>query len=113
MDSLYIMDNLSNKSEQFKGNKLEAYNAYGKNLNQSFKPKGIKGLSASMSEKILQAAVDNNLPIHEDSDLIKMLAKLDFLKSIPSEYYKVVADIMCYIYKMDDLKKSNLAERIQ
>lgn len=113
MDSLYIMDNLSNKSEQFKVNKLGAYNAFNGSLNGGFKPKGIKGLSAAMSDKIIQAAIENNLPIHEDSDLIKMLAKLDFLKSIPSEYYKVVAEIMCYIYKMDDMKKSKLVERVQ
>ncbi len=112
MDSLYIMENLTKKSEQFTGNKLGAYNAYNGTLNGSSKSKGINGLSASLCEKIIQAAVDNNLPVHEDSELIKMLAKLDFLKSIPNEYYKVVSEIMSYIYKIDEMKKSKLVESI-
>lgn len=51
-----------------------------------------------LAERILQLARDSNVPIHRDSDLVEVLIKLDVGETIPAELYKVVAEVLAYIY---------------
>jgi flagellar biosynthesis protein len=53
----------------------------------------------TIAEKILQLAKDNQIPVHEDPTLIEILSKMDLEEQIPGECYRVVAEILAWIYK--------------
>ncbi|MEI7640460.1 MAG: EscU/YscU/HrcU family type III secretion system export apparatus switch protein [bacterium] len=58
-----------------------------------------KGLVA---EKIMALAKENNIPLYEDSDLIEVLSKLDLGQEIPPELYKLIAEVLIYVYKANN-----------
>ncbi|MBU0680925.1 MAG: EscU/YscU/HrcU family type III secretion system export apparatus switch protein [Proteobacteria bacterium] len=60
-----------------------------------------KGLGL-VAEQILELAREHNIPIHEDRDLVEVLAKLDPGQEIPSETYLIVAEILSFIYKTNE-----------
>ena len=54
-----------------------------------------------MAEKIILLATQHNIPIHEDRDLVQVLMKLDLGMEIPPELYKIVAEVLAFIYKVN------------
>jgi flagellar biosynthesis protein len=60
-----------------------------------------KGLGL-VAEQILELAREHKIPIHEDRDLVEVLAKLDPGQEIPSETYLIVAEILAFIYKANE-----------
>ncbi len=60
-----------------------------------------KGLGL-VAEQILELARQHNIPIHEDKDLVEVLAKLDPGQEIPSETYLIVAEILAFIYRANE-----------
>jgi flagellar biosynthesis protein len=52
-----------------------------------------------LAEKILEVAKEHSIPIHEDPALVEILSKMDLLEQIPPECYRVVAEILAFIYK--------------
>jgi len=58
-----------------------------------------------IADKILELAKKHNIPIKEDPDLVQVLAKLDIDKEIPPSVYKVVAEILSFVYSVS--KKYN------
>lgn len=54
-----------------------------------------------IAEQIIKKALEHNIPIHRDIDLVEVLIKLDLGELIPPELYKVVAEILAYIYRMN------------
>lgn len=57
-----------------------------------------KGL---MAEKILALAEENNIPIREDADLLEVLSQVDLDQEIPSSVYRVVAELLAFVYEMN------------
>ncbi len=55
-----------------------------------------KGL---MAEQIIKLALEHNIEVREDPDLVTLLAKLDIDMPIPLEAYAAVAEILAYVYK--------------
>jgi flagellar biosynthesis protein len=53
-----------------------------------------------IADRILELAKKHNIPIKEDPDLVQVLAKLDIDKEIPPSVYKVVAEILSFIYSV-------------
>ena len=49
------------------------------------------------AEKILEVALKNNVPIHEDSSLATILTQLELGSPIPEELFKTVVDIYVYL----------------
>jgi len=56
-----------------------------------------KGKGA-LAEKIIQLAIDNNVPIYEDPDLAELLTCMELEAEIPVEVYEAVAQILAFIY---------------
>jgi flagellar biosynthesis protein len=52
-----------------------------------------------IAEKILELARQNQIPVHEDPALIEILSKMDLDEQIPPQCYRVVAEILAWIYK--------------
>jgi flagellar biosynthesis protein len=61
-----------------------------------------KGLVA---ESIMRKAKDNGVPIQEDASLVEVLSKLDLDQEIPQELYKLVAEVLSFIYRSDNRAK--------
>ena len=62
-----------------------------------------KGRGA-LAEKILAVARENNIPIKQDKALLDVLYRLEINEEIPEELYRVVAEILAFIYRMNTLK---------
>lgn len=50
-----------------------------------------------MAEKILDVALKNDVPVHEDASLATILTQLELGAQIPEELYKTVVDIYVYL----------------
>ena len=62
-----------------------------------------KGLG-KVAEKIIQIAKENDIPIKEDPNLVELLIQIDLEAEIPPELYKVVAEILAFVYRINCLK---------
>ena len=67
-------------------------------------PKVIATGKGYLAEKILEAAKENNIPIHEDEKVAGVLSKLGVGEYIPQELYEVVAEILVFVDNMDNIK---------
>lgn len=54
-----------------------------------------------IAENILEQATLNDVPIHEDPNLVQLLGQLDLNESIPEELYQAVAEVFAFIYQLD------------
>ncbi|MCA9410464.1 MAG: EscU/YscU/HrcU family type III secretion system export apparatus switch protein [Candidatus Omnitrophica bacterium] len=62
-----------------------------------------------IAEKILEVAKENDIPIHEDPDLVEILAAIDLGRLIPAEMYSAVAEILAFLYRVNDKAKRRAA----
>jgi len=51
-----------------------------------------------LARELIRLAVENNIPIKYDPDLIQVLSTLDIGQAIPEEVYVAVAEILAFIY---------------
>jgi len=63
-----------------------------------------------VAENILAAAQKNSIPVYQNKSLVNLLMALEIDKEIPAELYKAVAEILAYVYRVDQKakKKSEL-----
>ncbi|NNF98274.1 MAG: flagellar biosynthesis protein FlhB [Desulfobacteraceae bacterium] len=54
-----------------------------------------------IAEKIIGIANANNIPLHEDRNLVQVLDALDLNREIPSELYRAVAEVLVFVYKLN------------
>lgn len=64
-------------------------------------PRVVAKGKGSIAEKIVELAREHDLPIHEDSDLVEVLAKLELNEEIPPHTYIAVAEILAFIYRVN------------
>lgn len=62
-------------------------------------PKIVGKGAGHLAEKMLELAREHNIPIHEDSDLVNILSKLELNDEIPASTYIAVAEILAFIYR--------------
>jgi flagellar biosynthesis protein len=55
-----------------------------------------------LAEKIIDLARKNNIEIHQDPDLFRMLSRLDLNSEIPPVLYEVVAELLSFVYLLND-----------
>jgi flagellar biosynthesis protein len=59
-----------------------------------------------IAERILEIAEEHRIPVQQDPVLLEVLSRLDIHEEIPPECYRVVAEILAFIYKT--VKQSEL-----
>lgn len=57
-------------------------------------------------EEIIRLAVENKVPLHEDAGLAMALSCIPLGEEIPRELYLAVAEVLAFIYYLDDLQHS-------
>ncbi len=64
--------------------------------------------SGLLAQKIIELAKKHNIPIKEDPDLVQILARLELNQEIPPSVYKVVAEILAFVYSLNQQYPSKL-----
>ena len=59
-----------------------------------------KGMG-EIARKIIEIAVENDIPLYEDNDLASILMGVDLGREIPTELYRAIAEVLAFIYRMD------------
>ncbi|MFH1539872.1 MAG: EscU/YscU/HrcU family type III secretion system export apparatus switch protein [bacterium] len=59
-----------------------------------------------IAEKIIELAREHGVPLYEDRTLVELLLKLDLGEYIPHELYQAVAEVLVFIYKLEQRAKS-------
>ncbi|WP_051317921.1 EscU/YscU/HrcU family type III secretion system export apparatus switch protein [Cohnella thermotolerans] len=54
-----------------------------------------------LAEEIVRRAQENGVPIQEDPSLVEVLSKLDLEQEIPPELYRLVAEVLSFVYRAD------------
>lgn len=55
-----------------------------------------------IAQKIIELAHKHNIPIKEDPDLVQVLSQLDLNEKIPASVYKAVAEILAFVYTLNN-----------
>lgn len=55
-----------------------------------------------VAERILALAKENGIPVRNDPDLLELLSGVQIGESIPPELYEVVAEVLTYLYQLND-----------
>lgn len=63
------------------------------------KGKGLNG------EQIIQLALQHDIPLHKNKDLVEVLSCIPLGSEIPQELYVAVADVLSFIYFLNDLEQ--------
>lgn len=64
-------------------------------------PKVIASGAGEIAKRILDLAHEHNIPIRSDHALADILSQVRVGEQIPPETYKVVAEILAFLYKTD------------
>ncbi len=58
--------------------------------------------AGDLAEAIIRLAQKNNIPVHKDSSLVDLLAAVDIGATISPETYRLVAEVVCFLYQVDE-----------
>ena len=83
--------------------KVEAHNAYLEKeiAKQECEAKKLGySCAAALNQKLYEQRIaeENKIPLYEDPELAKLLAKLELDTEIPSELYTLVAEVLFFVY---------------
>ena len=67
-------------------------------------PKIIATGRGKIAERIIEAAQEAEVPVHQDDKLADTLSKLDIGDFIPPELYEVVAEILVFVDQMEKIR---------
>ncbi|MCM1143364.1 MAG: EscU/YscU/HrcU family type III secretion system export apparatus switch protein [Blautia sp.] len=67
-------------------------------------PRVIASGKGALAEKIIEKAMEADVPVHRDDKLAETLSRLDIGEMIPPELYEVVAEILVFVDAMDKIK---------
>lgn len=57
--------------------------------------------SGLTAERIIELAEEKNIELYEDAALVEALSAVDIGAEIPQELYRVVAEVLAFIYALD------------
>ena len=67
------------------------------------------GMSA---EAIIALARENGVYVHHSPELVNLLMQVDLDQEIPAELYDAVAELLAWLYRMDQRKSSQAGSSI-
>ena len=77
---------------------------------KSTAPKVIASGKGVLAEKIIETARAAGIHIQQDPNLVEMLAKVPIGDEIPVELYKTVAEVLAFVYQMNEKFKTKLQQ---
>ena len=73
--------------------------SYQENTDQA--PRLVAKGKGRVAENIIQLAKANNVPLYEDPNLSHVLETLDLNAHIPPKLYRAVAEVLAFVYRVD------------
>lgn len=67
-------------------------------------PRVIASGKGYLADKIIEKAKESDVPLYQDDKLANSLSKIEIGDMIPPQLYDVVAEILVFVDKMDQLK---------
>lgn len=58
-----------------------------------------------IAEQIIERAREHGVFVHESKELVALLMQVELDRHIPPELYRVVAELLAWLYHIDALKK--------
>ena len=58
-----------------------------------------------VAERIVAIAREHGVEIYEDPDLVELLSKLDIDRDIPESLYRAVAEVLAFVYRLNQIGK--------
>lgn len=55
-----------------------------------------------LAEKIIAVAKENGIPLVEDRNLAQILEALELETEIPPELYRAMAEVLAFVYQLND-----------
>lgn len=65
-------------------------------------PKIVAKGSGYLAQRIIELAREHDVQIHEDPDLVEVLAKLNVDTEIPERLYQAIAEILAFLYQLNN-----------
>lgn len=69
-----------------------------------YAPKVVAKGRGVVAEQIIALAKENNVFVHESKDLVNLLMQVDLDAHIPPELYLAIAEILAWIYRLEEEK---------
>ena len=82
-------------------NNLAFNKSVDKNSFQKIYSKKYNSDRSILTNMIIKKAMDKNIPIHEDKELLEKISLLEVNKNYPDKYYPAIAEIIAYINNID------------
>ena len=64
-----------------------------------------------IARRIIETAREAGIHIQEDPDLVEILSKVPVGKDIPVELYQTIAEILSFVYQVNDKLKDKVERR--
>ncbi len=78
---------------------------------ESAAPKVIASGKGVVAAKIIETAREAGIHIQEDPNLVELLSKVPIGDEIPVELYQTVAEVLSFVYKINERFKDKMTER--
>ncbi len=70
-------------------------------------PEVVASGKGAVAENIIKAGEEAGIHIQQDPDLVELLAKVDIGQEIPVELYQTVAEVLAFVYRINNKHKSS------
>lgn len=74
-------------------------------------PKVVASGKGVVAEKIIQTAREAGIHIQEDANLVELLSKVPIGNEIPVELYQTVAEILAFVYRINENFKVKMDQK--
>ena len=74
-------------------------------------PKVVASGKGTIAEKIIETALEAGIHIQQDANLVELLAKVDVGEEIPVELYQTVAEVLAFVYKVNNKFKDKVSNQ--
>lgn len=65
----------------------------------------------TLAETIIQTAKDNGLYVHESTELVGVLMKLDLDQQIPPGLYVAIAELLAWLYELEGKSMEDVVQQ--
>ncbi len=65
-------------------------------------PRLVAKAQGAIAERLIALAKEHGVPIHQDPNLVQVLAALDLEQEIPPTLYLVIAEILAFLYAANE-----------
>jgi flagellar biosynthesis protein len=76
--------------------------ALGYDKEQDAAPKVTAKGEGYVADKIIELASESGVQLYEDAALVEVLSAVDLEREIPEELYKAVAEVLAFIYMLEN-----------